>query len=120
MAKACGHACGAYHRQHASLRHHIRIGAGVLAALGSTMTAAGKFSWRGSLDWYTARPALDRLLAIDKELDDHQRMVAVDLATMVTPTTERFYAAVAVLTLGPDIKIANAVRDLTPGRRRAP
>jgi hypothetical protein len=36
------------------------------------------------------------------------------LATMVTPRTARFYAAVAVLTLGPDIKIANTVRDLTP------
>jgi antirestriction protein ArdC len=32
----------------------------------------------------------------------------------VTPRTARFYAAVAVLTLGFDIKIANAVRDLTP------
>jgi hypothetical protein len=104
----------AYHKQHATFRHYIRVGAGMLAALGSTMTGAGKFDWRGLLDWHTARPALDRLLAIDRELDDRQRTVALDLATMLTPRTARFYAAVAVLTLGPDIKIADAVRDLTP------
>lgn len=104
----------AYHQQHATVRHYIRLSAGVLAALGSTMTGAGKFDWTGLLDWHSAWPALDRLLAIDRELDDRQRAVALDLATMVTPRTARFYAAVAVLTLGPDIKIANAVRDLTP------
>jgi hypothetical protein len=47
------------------------------------------------------------------ELDDRQRTVALDLATMVTPRTARFYAAVATLTPGPDIKIAEAVRQLT-------
>jgi len=104
----------AYHQKHATLRHYIRVSAGVLAALGSTMTGAGKFDWKGLLDWHTARPALDRMLAIDRELDDRQRKVALDLATMVAPRTARFYTAVAVLTLGPDIKIANAVRDLTP------
>jgi hypothetical protein len=104
----------AYHQQHATIRHYIRLSAGLLAALGSTMTGAGKFDWTGLLDWHAARPALDRLLAIDRELDDRQRTVALDLTTMVTPRTARFYAAVAVLTLGPDIKIANAVRDLTP------
>lgn len=70
----------------------------MLAALGSTMTGAGKFDWTGLLDWHTAKPALDLLLAIDRELDDRQRTVALDLATMVTPRTARFYAAVAVLT----------------------
>jgi hypothetical protein len=35
----------AYHQQHATFRHYIRIGAGTLAAFGSTMTGAGKFSW---------------------------------------------------------------------------
>lgn len=50
----------AYHQQHATVRHYIRVSAGVLAALGSTMTGAGKFDWRGILDWHTARPALDR------------------------------------------------------------
>jgi len=104
----------AYHQKHMTFRHYLRVSAGVLTALGSTMSGPGKFSWRGLLDWHTARPALDRLLAIDRELDDRQRTVALDLATMVTPRTARFYAAVAVLTLGPDIKIANAVRDMTP------
>jgi hypothetical protein len=104
----------AYHQQHATLRHYIRLSAGLLTALGSTMTSPGKFNWRGLLDWHTGRPALDRLLTMDRDLDDRQRTVALDSATMVTPRTARFYAAVATLTLGPDIKIAQAVRQLTP------
>lgn len=35
----------AYHQQHATVRHYIRVSAGVLAAFGSTMTGAGKFDW---------------------------------------------------------------------------
>ena len=104
----------AYHQQHATFRHYIRVSAGMLAAFGSTMTGAGTFKVRSLLDWYTARPVLDRLLAMDRDLDDRQRVVALDLATTVAPRTARFYAAVAVLTLGSDVKIANAVRDLTP------
>jgi hypothetical protein len=65
------------------------------------------------LRWHRLSPGLDRLLAADRELDDKQRTIALDVATMVGPRTVRFYAAVAVLTLGPDKKIANAVRDLT-------
>ncbi len=53
---------------------------------------------RISVSWSNGRSRLDRLLAIDRELDDRQRTVALDLATMVTPRTARFYAAVAVLT----------------------
>jgi hypothetical protein len=104
----------AYHQQYATLRHYIRLSAGLMTALGSTMTRPGKFDWKGLLDWHTGRPAIDRLLTMDRELDDRQRMVALDLATMVTPRTARFYASVATLTLAPDIKIAEAVRQLTP------
>ena len=104
----------AYHQHLATFRHYIRISVGILAALGSSMTAPGKFEWRELLDWYTASPFLNRVLTMDRELDERQRTVALDLATTVTPRTARFYAAVAVLTLGSDVKIANAVRELTP------
>jgi len=104
----------AYHQQLPMFRHYIRVSAGVIAALGSTMTGVGTFSWRGLLDWHTLRPALDRLLTIDRDLDDKQRTVALDLTTVLTPRTSRFYAAVATLTLGPDDKIADAVRGMAP------
>jgi hypothetical protein len=104
----------AYHQQHAAIRHYIRVSAGVLAALGATMPGAGKFDWKGLLDWHTGGPALNRFLAIDRELDERQRTIALDLATILAPRVARFYAAVAVLTLGSDVKIANAVRDMTP------
>jgi hypothetical protein len=57
-------------------------------------------------------PAFERVLAEDRQLDDSQRTTALDVATVVGPRTTRFYAAVAVLTLGEDKKIADAVRDL--------
>jgi hypothetical protein len=59
------------------------------------MTGAGKFDWSGLPNWHTATPALDRLVVMDRELDDRQRTVALDLA-LVTLRTARFYAAVAV------------------------
>jgi hypothetical protein len=75
------------------------------------MTIGEKLS-RELLDWRRMSPGLDRILAVDSELDDNQRRIALDVAAVVGPRTARFYAAVAVLTLGQDKKIADAVRDL--------
>ena len=104
----------AYYRQHPSLLRNIRVGATLIAAAGSVMTSGDKLSWELLRDWRSMGPGLDRLLAADRELDEKQRIVALDLATIVAPRTVRFYAAVAVLTLGPDMKITDVVRDLTP------
>ena len=65
-------------------------------------------------DWSRLSLGLDRLLTADRELDEKQRTIALDFAAIVAPRTVRFFAAVSVLTLGPDKGIADAVRDLTP------
>lgn len=78
------------------------------------MTGREKLTWDMLGDWSNLAPGLNRLLAADRELDDKQRTIALDLATVVAPRAVRFYAAVAVLTLGSDKKIADAVRELTP------
>jgi hypothetical protein len=57
-------------------------------------------------------PELEWLLAADRDLDDRQRTTALDVATVVGPRTTRCFAAVAVLTLAEDKRIADAVRDL--------
>jgi hypothetical protein len=104
----------AAYQQQGAWRHYVRMGATVLAAVGSAMTGREELTWDMLADWSNLAPGLNRLLAADRELDDKQRTIALDLATVVAPRTVRFYAAVAVLTLGSDKKIADAVRELTP------
>ena len=104
----------AAYQQQTTWRHYIRISATILAAVGSVMTSGEKLSSEMLQDWHRLSPGLDRILSADRELDDRQRTIALDLATIVAPRTVRFYAAVSVLTLGPDRRIADAVRDLTP------
>ena len=95
-------------------RHYIRLSAVILAAAGAVLDRDGKLSTEILRDWHRMAPGLERILAADQELDEKQRTGALDMVTVVLPRTVRFYAAVAVLTLGPDKNIANAVRELTP------
>lgn len=104
----------AAYQQQTTWRHYIRISGTILAAVGSVMTSGEKLSSEMLRDWRRLSPGLDRLLVADQELDDKQRTIALDVATIVAPRTVRFYAAVSVLTLGPDTRIADAVRGLTP------
>jgi hypothetical protein len=78
------------------------------------MAGSDSFSWRKLLEWRTGGPLFDRLLITDRQLDDKQRTIALDMAAILTPRASRFFAAVTVLTLGPDKKIADATRKLTP------
>jgi hypothetical protein len=93
-------------------RHYIRVGALLISAIGSTMTNDETLS-SDLLKWHRASRVLERVLAADRDLDDKQRITALDLATLVGPRTTRFFATVAVLTLGDDKEIADAVRELS-------
>lgn len=95
-------------------RHYMRLAAIIFATCCSAFAAAGEISLDALLDWRQSGPAIDRLVAVDRDLDENQRTVALDIAGVLVPRTTRFFAAVAALTLGPDVKLANAVRDLTP------
>lgn len=101
----------AAYQQQTPWRHYIRVAAILMAAIGSTMKSGERLS-SDLLHWHRAGPGLERVLAADRDLDDKQRTIALDLATVVGPRTTRFYAAVAVLTLGEDKRIADAFRDL--------
>lgn len=102
----------AAYQQQTRWRHYIRTAATLVAAVGSTMRSGETLSSE-LLTWDRASPAFERILAADSALDDRQRTIALDLATIVGPRLTRFFAAVAVLTLGEDKKIADAARDLT-------
>ncbi len=104
---------GAYQGQ-GGWRHYTRLSAVLLAAFGSEFASPAGLSLDDVLDWRRLAPVFDRILAVDRDLDDRKRLVALDLATVLLPRTVRFYSAVAVLTLGSDKQIASAVRDLTP------
>lgn len=95
-------------------RHYIRLSAVIMIAMGAVIGPGGELSTEILRDWHRMAPGLDRILTADRELDEKQRTTVLDMVTVVLPRTVRFYAAVAVLTLGPDKKIADAVRDLTP------
>jgi hypothetical protein len=100
----------AYHKQ-TRRRHFIRVSAVLMAAIGSAMRRGETLS-SDLLQWNRLSPAFDRILAEDRQLVEGQRTAALDVATVLGPRMTRFYAAVAVLTLGEDKEIADAVRNL--------
>jgi hypothetical protein len=100
------------YQQETRWRHYIRTAAVLLAATGSIMTSGETLSLEMLRDWRRMSPWLDRMLATDRDLDEKQRTIALDMTTIVLPRITRFYAAVVVLMLGPDKGIADAVRDL--------
>ena len=75
----------AAYQQQTTWRHYIRISATILAAVGTVMTSGEKLSSEMLKDWHRLSPGLDRILAADRELDDKQRTIALDLATIVAP-----------------------------------
>lgn len=103
-------------------REHIRKVAMVISAVGillpgdpgSPLLPRSRKELSEVLDWRVLPPFLDRMLGDLRLLDENQRTTALDLAATLLPRTIRFYAAVAVLTLGRDRFIADAVRKLTP------
>ena len=72
----------AAYQQQTTWRHYIRISGTILAAVGSVMTSGEKLSSEMLRDWRRLSPGLDRLLAADRELDDKQRTIALDVATI--------------------------------------
>lgn len=111
---------GAYEGQ-AGWRRHVRRGAVIVAATGLALPGRpgdpllrNRGEWSAALDWRSVGLAFDRILAEIRQLDDQQRRIALDMATVLSPRTARFYAAVSVLTLGPDKEMAVAVRKLAP------
>jgi hypothetical protein len=71
-------------------------------------------AWRDLIEYPTLRSALGAALELDREIIEAQRMVAIDTASVVAPKLNRYFAVVALLTLGQDKQIADAVRQLTP------
>jgi hypothetical protein len=97
----------AYERR-TKFRYYIRLSAVIWHAIPQPTT------WRDLMTYPALRPLLGDALDLERELTDSQRQVALDAATVIAPRLNRYFAAVALLTLGGDKRIANAVRELTP------
>lgn len=99
------------YQQQTRWRHYLQVAVLATASIGSVLASGETLSWR-ILDLHRMSPSLERLLAEDRALDDKQRTIALDVATMVGPRVTRFYEAAGSLTLGNDDEIADAVRAL--------
>jgi hypothetical protein len=95
-------------------RGYLRTVAAIFTAIGLAFSREPTVTPSTFLNWRKSTPFIERLLTIDRWQNEQQRTVALDLSTVLLSRTSRFYAAVAVLTLGPDKQIADAVRELTP------
>ena len=63
-------------------------------------------SWKAFTDRSVQRVALSPLTGLAREQDADTRMIAMDFAGLVVPKTNRFFAAVTAVTLGPDKELA--------------
>lgn len=91
---------------------YARRGAELLVAAGSVMTDGNRLTRKLLGDWHRMSPGLERLLAVDRGLDDNRRTIVLDANTIVAPRTQRFYEAVMVFTRDPDREVADAAREL--------
>jgi hypothetical protein len=71
-------------------------------------------TWRDLADPSRLRPLLATALEADRYQLDESRIIALDLANVVAAKVNRYLAVAALLTLGQDKEIAEAVRKLTP------
>jgi hypothetical protein len=70
--------------------------------------------WSDLVDPAKVRPLLATALEADRYQLDESRMIALDATTVLGPKLNRYFAVVALLTLGQDRKITTAIRELTP------
>jgi hypothetical protein len=96
------------HGQRTKLRFYLRLVATVSHAVPQPST------WRDLIDYPTLRPALGSLMSLERESAEAQRLVVIDTATILAPRLNRYFAVAALLTLGADQQVADAVRQLTP------
>lgn len=96
------------HERRTMPRYYLRVLAVVWHAIPRLTTG------RDLIDFPALRSALGAALELERENTEAQRMVAIDIANVVTPKLNRYFAVVALLTLGEDKQVADAVRQLTP------
>jgi hypothetical protein len=89
-------------------RYYLRIAAMLLR------DAEPPEKWTDLADPAKLRPLLAPVLEADRYQLDESRMIAMDAATMLGPKLNRYFAVVALLTLGQDQQITVAIRELTP------
>lgn len=93
-------------------QHRTNGRAGMLIAAALLRDLPDLNSWKALTDRPVQRTALRTLTSLAREQDEAARMVALDYAAMVVPKTNRFFAAVTAVTLGPDKELAGAARQL--------
>jgi hypothetical protein len=101
-------AIGQAHERRTKPRHYLRLAAMLMRDYPVPET------WSDLADLSRLRPLLGTALEADRYQLDEVRTIAVDLAAIVATKASRYLAVTALITLGEDREIADAVRKLTP------
>jgi membrane protein YqaA with SNARE-associated domain len=96
------------HARRTKVRYYVRVLAVMWHAIPRPAT------WRDLIEYPALRSVLGAALELDRENTESQRIVAIDMANVLTPKLNRYFAVVALLTLGEDKQLVDAVRQLTP------
>jgi hypothetical protein len=91
-----------------TLKYYLRIAAMLLR------DSPVPEKWGDLADPAKLRPLLATALEADRYQLDESRMIAMDAASMLGPKLNRYFAVVALLTLGQDQQISVAICELTP------
>jgi hypothetical protein len=98
----------AAHARRTTPRYYLRAAAVLMRAVPELT------SLRVLTELETIKSLTGSALELDRDQMDQSRMIALDAAAMVFPKMNRYFAVAALLTLGDDTQIAEAVRELTP------
>lgn len=96
------------HERRTKPRFYLRLGGMILRDYPAPDT------WRDLTDPSRLRALLATALEADRYQLDEARTIALDLATVVATKGNRYLAVAALITLGQDVEITAAVRELTP------
>jgi hypothetical protein len=97
----------------AAYQHRTNSRARMLIAAALLRDLPDLNSWKALTERYITRTALSTLTGLVRERDEDTRMIVLDFASLVVPKTNRFFAAVTTVTLGPDKELAGATRQLS-------
>jgi len=96
------------HERRTKSRFYLRVGGMLLRDLPALST------WRDLVELSSLKALLGATLEADRYQLDEARTIALDLSTVVAAKANRYWAVVALITLGQDKEITAAVRELTP------
>lgn len=96
------------HQSRTKYKYYLRVAASSWHAVPGPLK-----TWRELVGYPVLSSVLGAFLGLDREGTEAERMIALDAASLLGPKINRYFAALALLTLGQDAEIKAATRQLT-------